>query len=94
MCDPMYMLMLLNILGNDFIVWDKAASIEYLRPGRTKVTAVFHIPDELVASLQAMEPNEKRVFDLHVDVKDTDGAVVARVTKTEYVNRKAPRAKL
>jgi len=88
MCDPMYMLMLLNILGSDYIVWDKAASIEYLRPGRTTVTAEFHISDNLVQSLQAMEPNEKRIFDLHVDVKDTEGEVVARVTKTEYVNRK------
>ncbi len=85
MCDPMYMLMLLNILGNDFIVWDKSASIEYLRPGRSTVTAEFRIPDELVQSLQAMEPNEKRVFDLHVEVKDTNDEVVARVTKTEYV---------
>lgn len=94
MCDPMYMLMLLNILGNDFIVWDKSASIEYLRPGRSTVTAEFRIPDELVQSLQAMEHNEKRVFDLHVEVKDTNDEVVARVTKTEYVNRKPLRAKL
>lgn len=94
MCDPMYMLMLLNILGSEYIVWDKAASIEYLRPGRTTVTADFCISDELVESLRAMEPNEKRVFDLHVDVKDTNDEVVARVTKTEYVHRKPLKSKL
>jgi hypothetical protein len=90
----MYMLMLLNILGNDFIVWDKAASIEYLRPGRSTVTAEFRVPDELVQSLQAMEPNEKRIFHFQVEVKDTNDEVVARVTKTEHVNRKPLRAKL
>lgn len=94
MCDPMYMLMLLNILENDYVVWDKAASIEYLRPGRSTVTAEFRIPDDLVKSLEDMEPNEKRVFDLSVEVKDTNDEVVARVTKTEYVNRKPLRAKL
>ena len=94
MCDPMYMLMLLNILGSDYIVWDKAASIEYVKPGRTTVTAEFRISDDLVHSLRAMEPNERKVFDLHVDVMDTAGEVVARVTKTEYVNRKPLQAKL
>jgi acyl-coenzyme A thioesterase PaaI-like protein len=94
MCDPMYMLMLLNILGNDYIVWDKAASIEYVKPGRTTVTAEFRISDDLIKSLRAMEPDERKVFDLHVDVKDTDGEVVARVTKTEFVNRKKLKSKL
>ena len=30
MCDPWYMFILLERLGSDFIVWDKAASIEFL----------------------------------------------------------------
>lgn len=94
MCDPMYMLMLLNILGNEYIVWDKAASIDYIVPGRSTVTAEFHISNELVDSLKSMEPNEKRVFDLHVNVKDVNGDVVARVTKTEFVNRKPLKSKL
>ena len=34
MTDPFFMLMLLNILGNDYIVWDQAARIQFLRPGR------------------------------------------------------------
>lgn len=88
MCDPLYMLMLMNILGNQFIVWDKASKIEYLKPGKSKVTAEFAIEDELIESLRALQPEEKRIFDLSVDVKDTEGQVVARVIKTEYVKRK------
>ena len=30
--DPFYMLMLIKLLGPDFIVWDKAATIRFRRP--------------------------------------------------------------
>ena len=94
MVDPMYMLMLLNILGPEFIVWDKAATIEYRKPGKGTVTAEFHVPKSLVASLQELAPNEKHVVDLKVDVKDAEGDVVAHVVKTEYIRRKPLQSKL
>lgn len=94
MCDPMYMLLLLNALGNEYIVWDKAASIEYIKPAKTTVSADFVISDDLIEKLQSLQPDEKTVFDLSVDVKDTSGDVVARVVKTEYVKRKPIRSKL
>lgn len=88
MTDPWYMLMLLNILGNDFVVWDQAASIKYVAPGKSCVTAEFQLEDSLVQSLQEMDLEEKRVFELPVDVTDVSGNIVAQVTKTLYVKRK------
>src|SRR5512142_1908587 len=44
MCDPWFMLILMRALGPGYIVWDKAASIQFLQPGRGTVTATFHIP--------------------------------------------------
>jgi Domain of unknown function (DUF4442) len=90
MVDPMYMLMLLNILGPDFIVWDLAAKIQYKQPGKTDVYADFVVDDDLLNSLYALRPDEKKVFDLPVDVKsiDTD-EVIASAIKTTYVKRKA-----
>ena len=41
MTDPWYMLMLIKNLGNDYIVWDKGATIDFKRPGRTRVRANF-----------------------------------------------------
>jgi len=61
MCDPMYMLLLLNVLGREFIVWDKSTTIEYRKPGKGTVTAEFSIPDELVTYLKVMEGEEKRL---------------------------------
>jgi len=89
MTDPWYMLMLLNILGDDFVVWDKAANIQYISPGRQCVEAEFHVKDELVKSLQSIKPEERRIFDLPVDVMDQSGNIVAHVTKTLYVKRKS-----
>jgi hypothetical protein len=82
------MLLLLNTLGNEFIVWDKAGRINYVKPGRTTVTAEFFLKDDLVSSLRSMKPNEKRVFDLPVNVKDINGDVIAEIIKTLYVRRK------
>ena len=89
MCDPMYMILLLNGLGRDYIVWDKSATIEYRKPGRGTVTAEFFVSDELFDSLKAMEPGEKRLVDLGVDVKDEAGDIVAHLVKTLYTRRKA-----
>jgi hypothetical protein len=89
MVDPMYMLMLLNILGNEFIVWDMAAKIQYKQPGKTDVYADFVIEDDLLESLFALKPNEKRIFDLPVDVKSlVNDEVIASAVKTTYVKRK------
>ena len=88
MTDPWYMLMLLNVLGNDFVVWDKGASIQYKAPGRSRVTAEFLLKDDLVESLKTLAPEEKRIFDMPVEIKDKNGLVVAEVTKTLYVKRK------
>ena len=51
MCDPFFMLILLEHMGRDYVVWDKAASIQFLKPGRGTVTATFHITPEQIASL-------------------------------------------
>lgn len=88
MCDPVYMLQLLNILGSEFIVWDMAASIKYNKPGRGAVYADFVIHDELIASLKMLAAGEKKVIDLPVEVKDHDYDVVATIIKTLYIKRK------
>lgn len=88
MCDPMYMLLLLNILGNEYIVWDKAAQIDYRKPGKGTVTANFKVDDNVLESIRALKPNEKKFIDLTVDVKDEQGDVVAHVIKTLYTKRK------
>jgi len=89
MCDPWYMLILMRRLGEDYIVWDKSASIRFLRPGRGTVTAIFHIPQDRVDEIRAAADSEGKVEPVFtVDVLDAEGEAVARVEKTLYVHRK------
>jgi acyl-coenzyme A thioesterase PaaI-like protein len=90
MTDPFYMLMLIENLGPDYVVWDKAANIRFRRPGRTTVTAKFRITgEELEGIRRALETQEKFEPVFMVEVKDESGEVVAEVSKTLHVKRKA-----
>ena len=89
MCDPFFMLILLEHMGRDYIVWDMAASIQFLKPGRGTVTATFHISPEQIAELRAQADREGKIEPLfNVDVIDEQGEVVAKVEKRLYIRRK------
>jgi len=88
--DPIYMLMLIKILGPEYIVWDKAASIRFKRPGKTALHAAFLIPDDEVRAIRAAlvgSPSVERVY--HVDLADKDGVVHASIEKTLYIRTRA-----
>jgi acyl-coenzyme A thioesterase PaaI-like protein len=89
MCDPFFMLMLMMQLGDGYLVWDKSAAIEFLRPGRGKVKARFELPRERVEELRA-ETQEKGKINpkFEVAVVDEAGEPVARVHKVLSVRRK------
>lgn len=89
MCDPWFALILLRALGEGYIVWDKAANIQFVKPGRGLVMATFHIPPEQVEEIRrevASKPKVEPLF--NVEVVDLSGQVVARVEKLLYVRRK------
>ncbi len=90
MCDPFFMLMLIARLGPAYVVWDKSASVEFVRPGRGTVTATFELPDARVEDIRRDADREEKVLPrFEVTVVDRDGQPVARVEKVLYVRRKA-----
>jgi acyl-coenzyme A thioesterase PaaI-like protein len=89
MCDPWFVFLLVRHLGPGYVVWDKAANIEFLKPGRGRVTATFHVPPEKVEEIRvAADRDGKTEPLLTVDVVADDGEVVARVTKILWVKKK------
>lgn len=89
MTDPFWMLILLRRLGDDYIVWDRAAEIRFLAPGRTDVVAEFEVTEEVLDELRAEAAEHGRTLRwFETDVVGTDGTVVARVRKQVYVRRK------
>jgi hypothetical protein len=91
--DPMYMIMLIKLLGRDYVVWDKAATIRFRKPGRSTLHATFKLDDaELDAIREATKDGQPvdRVY--NVDLVDRDGVVHASIEKTIYVRRVGERA--
>ncbi len=89
MCDPWFVFLLVRHLGPGYVVWDKAAAIEFLKPGRGRVTATFHIPSERVEEIRAAADRAGKTEPvLTVDVVADGGEVVARVSKTLWVRKK------
>ena len=89
MCDPWFMLIMMRALGPDYIVWDKAASIKFVSPGRGTVNAVFQIPQERVNEIRAAaDRGEKIEPTFSVDVLGEQGQVIAHVEKLLYVRKK------
>ncbi len=89
MTDPFYMLLLQNTLGSAYRVWDRAAAIEFVMPGRGTVRARFCIDDRLLARIREKTAGGKKHFeDLAVNVEDGQGRTVARVVKTLYIRKR------
>jgi hypothetical protein len=83
MCDPFFVLILIEALGPGFVVWDKAATIRFRRPGRGTVEALFAIPAGAIAEIAATARREGRVEPAFTaEVRDEAGELVAEVDKT------------
>jgi acyl-coenzyme A thioesterase PaaI-like protein len=89
MTDPFFMLMMMENLGSDYIVWDKAATIRFKKPGKGRVYAKFSLAQEDIDSVKAAADNGPKAEPIFsVNVLDGAGDVVAEVEKTLYVRRK------
>lgn len=89
MTDPHLMLMLMQLLGREYVVWDKAASIDFKNPGKGTVYATFKISPEVLDAIRAHTADgNKYLPEFDVDVVDDKGALVAQVHKVLYVRRK------
>ena len=89
MTDPFYMLMMIENLGPEYIVWDKAALIRFKRPGLGTVTARFTLTQaqlDEVRTVLATQPKYEPVY--QVQVVDEQGVVVAEVDKTLHIRKK------
>lgn len=88
MCDPFYMLLLIRLLGDNYMVWDKNASIEFVRPGKSEVHVVFQITSQEIETIKQLLSKEKKTTRVYTtEIFDADGKVVAKVSKELYIRR-------
>lgn len=89
MVDPFYMLMLIGTLGKDYVVWDKSAVIEFVKPGRGTISAQFQITEEKLEEIrEKTKTGEKYLPEFFIEVVDEKGDIVAKIKKVLYVKKK------
>ncbi len=87
--DPVYMIMLIRLLGKDYIVWDKSATIKFIKPGKETLYARFELDKNSVEKYRA-ELEEKHSIDkvFSVELVNKAGLVHALIEKTIYMRKK------
>jgi len=89
MTDPFYMVMLIENLGPDYIVWDKAATIRFRKPGRGTMHARFRLSQQQIDDIrQSLSTQAKIEPTFVVEVTDENGTLVAEVEKVLHIRKK------
>lgn len=90
--DPIYMLMLIKILGPGYTVWDKAARIRFRKPGRETLFTEFHLSPEEISEIRRLAKDARSIDRVYrVELKDLSGVVHAEIEKTLYISKKGER---
>ncbi|MEO7916563.1 MAG: DUF4442 domain-containing protein [Dokdonella sp.] len=93
MNDPFWMLLTMQLLGPDYIIWDKAGAIEFVAPGRGDVSADFRVSHEVIDTIRAATAaGGKYLHWFENEVRDDAGVVIAKVRKQVYFRRKRPKS--
>jgi hypothetical protein len=87
--DPIYMLMLMRILGPGYVVWDKAANVRFRKPGKGTLFADFLLTADEIIEIKDLAENARSIDRIYkVELKDKSGVVHAQIEKTLYISKK------
>jgi len=88
--DPIYMIQFIQILGDDYVIWDKSASIKYKRPAKESIYADFIVTPEEVKQIKADVATHNEVdFTKTLHLINEEKTIFAEVEKTLYIATKS-----
>lgn len=88
--DPIYMVQLLNILGEDYVVWDKSANVQFKRPAKEDLyTEFIFSPDEISDFKERVKLENEFTFTKVSELKNKEGKVFCTIEKEIYVSSKS-----
>lgn len=88
--DPIYMIQLIQILGKDYVVWDKATEIKFKKPVYKNAFAIFEFTEnelEFIKSKVASENEVNHVKKLYIT--DENNLIYSELDKTIYISSKS-----
>ncbi|QCK15768.1 DUF4442 domain-containing protein [Mangrovivirga cuniculi] len=88
--DPIPMVQLMNLLGDDYVVWDKSAVIRFKRPAKEDLYADFqYTTEELENIRKAINDQNEIEITKHVELKNKNRTVIfCEVKKVLYISDK------
>jgi hypothetical protein len=87
--DPICMVVLIKALGPGYVVWDKAATIRFRKPGRSTLHARFAVDDaelDAIRGALADAPVTERTYT--IQLVDSEGVLHAEVEKLIHIRRR------
>ena len=89
--DPIPMVQLINILGDDYVIWDKSAEIFFKRPAKENVYAAFsYTPAEIEEIKQRVEQEQEiEIIKTTILTDKNQSKTFCEVRKTIYIADKS-----
>lgn len=89
--DPIPMVQLINLIGNDYVVWDKSAKIYFKRPAKEHLFAEFTYTNEELSEIKARIQNEQEIEIVKISqlTNQAKTIVYCEVHKTIYIADKS-----
>ena len=87
--DPFYMLMLMEILGKNYVVWDKGCTIRFKRPAKETIYAHFNITPEMLTQVrEQVEKDGETTVTWPLAYQNEAGVVFVEFDKVVYIAKK------
>ena len=87
--DPFYMLQLIKLLGDKYIVWDKTTHTTFIKPALKTIYAKFLITDENIEEIKKnVALSNKYYMTFDINFIDTESTIYATINKTLYISTK------
>lgn len=84
--DPIYLIQLIQILGDDYVVWDKAVTARYKRPAKSRIYGTFIFSEEEIKDIKN-KIAESHEIDITktMNLVDEKQQIIATFSKTLYI---------
>ncbi|WP_298755285.1 DUF4442 domain-containing protein [uncultured Psychroserpens sp.] len=84
--DPIYMIQLMQILGEDYVVWDKSVEACYKKPAKSKIYGEFMFSEQEIETIkqQVLNKNEIDIVKT-MSLVDAKQNIIATFNKTLYI---------